>query len=102
MLSPSSISKLVKALTSVKLTSLAGLDDEDVIKGHLNFKRMEEIARELGIVLGRTKLDIDNLVKTIKASKTFTETDFLGHCTMHSKRICGCLACGFTPSEDES
>ena len=100
-LSSSSIEKLVAAVASSKLKSLAGLDDEDVIKGHLNFKHLTEIATELCRVLEKSKSDTDALINAIKDAKTFSDTEFVMHCSRDAEHICGCLSCGFTAPQHE-
>ena len=79
MLSPSSIEKLVGAVTSGSLKSLAGLDDEDVQKGHNNWKRVRKIAQVLCMVLHKPKTEEKSLLEQIKQAQVFTETSFKHH-----------------------
>jgi hypothetical protein len=100
LLSPSSVVKFVSATANGSLKNLAGLDDEDVIKGHDNFRRLIEIARMLCIRLQKPKAEQDKLIDEIEKCKVFHDTTFVGHVHDHAERSCQCRACGFTSPQE--
>ena len=65
-MSPSTITKLLLELTSGEIKSRAGLDNNDVNKGHANFEHMSQMIDMLTPIIGsdepKTLLGIWNLV----------------------------------------
>ena len=101
MLSPSSIKRVVEAVSSGSLKSLAGLDDEDVEKGYENWKKLREIAQKLCVILGKhDSEEAKELQTNLTDAQTFHETSFKDHVKECGEHICQCINCGFTSSLD--
>ena len=99
MLSPSSIEKVVDAVSSGSLKSLSGLDNEDVEKGHNHFKSLHEFAKILCRALRKSDSETEGIVKRLTDAQVFTETSFKEHVKEHGEHICQCLSCGFTSDQ---
>ena len=95
LLSPSTIEKLVKELTSGSITSRAGLDNIDVEKGTDNFNQMRELVSTLAPFV-RDDLAKDSILEKIDACETYHKVNFERHLEQNNnKHICMCLHCGF-------
>ena len=100
LLSPSTIYRLLKDLTSGAIRSRAGLDNIDVKKGSENFEKMRMLVTDLSDRLsGEGKTRRDQLVAKIDEVEEFHKVDFGRHfkaCHGDSKEPkCICLHCGF-------
>lgn len=100
MLSPSSIEKVVAGLTSGRLKSMQGLDDEDVRKGSGNLERVKEIYSVLAAINQTSPSSIKTMTDRITAILTFHRTGFVTHLQRHGDRCCQCISCGLH-CEDE-
>ena len=80
-LSASSITMLLKQLTSGKIKSLAGLDDTDTKCGTNNFANMRAMVETLVGVVGMERYGFDKceLLKQIKKAEEFHKIGFLRH-----------------------
>ena len=102
LLSPSTITKILLELTSGEITSLAGLDNIDVQKGHDNFENMRTLVDTLTNIIGG-----DNATETCKKLQTdidevqnFHKVNFTRHLGQGTSQ-CACLHCGFFHSEKD-
>lgn len=93
-LSGSTIRKILDSLTNGHLTSLAGLDDEDTIKGGDNIKRCLEIADILSTDLNLPKNEANDIKNRIEQVLIYHKTDFPEHISRHGKKVCQCISCG--------
>ncbi|KAL7554990.1 hypothetical protein ACHAWF_018659 [Thalassiosira exigua] len=96
MCSPSSIEKIIDCITHGKLKSLAGLDDEDVEKGHNNFKELGEMTERLSTRLQKPRSETEKVKAAIQNTKVFHDTSFATHVHREAEHICGCLCCGLS------
>lgn len=97
LLSPSSITKLLLELTSGEITSRAGLDNIDVIKGDENFDRMSQIADILTEIIDTddAKATSCSLKERIDKSREFHKLDFINHLKLEDVNSrCMCIECG--------
>lgn len=95
MLSPSTICKLVKELTSGRIMSRAGLDNIDVEKGMENFSTMRQITETLA-PFARDDSTKEDLLERIDTCETFHKVHFERHLQQDENRhVCMCLHCGF-------
>ena len=80
-LSASSITMLLKQLTSGKIKSLAGLDDTDTKCGTNNFANMRAMVETLVGVVGMERYGFDKceLLKQIKKAEEFHKIGFVRH-----------------------
>lgn len=101
-LSASSLERILSRLTAGATKSLQGLDDEKVIKGTNNIKRLHEIKDLLASSLGLPEQEIKDMGKHIDECGTFHKTDFAKHLSEHGQRSCQCISCGLSAVEAES
>ena len=95
MLSPSTICKLVKELTSGRIMSRAGLDNIDVEKGMENFSTMRQITETLA-PFARDDSTKEDLQERIDTCDTFHKVHFDRHLQQDENwHVCMCLHCGF-------
>lgn len=102
MLSPSTIEKILKELTSGGIESRAGLDNIMVEKGMENFEEMVNIVNTLCTFLGDAPRQ-EKLKNKINEIETFHKVNFERHLnyTGKSKHSCMCLHCGFHCEDDQ-
>ena len=101
LLSPSTIEKLVKELTSGSITSRAGLDNIDVEKGTDNFNQMREIINTLA-PFARDDSAKERILKKIDTCETYHKVDFERHLQQNdNKHICMCMHCGFYDEDND-
>ena len=100
LLSPSTIEKLMKELTSGGLQSRAGLDNIYIEKGAENFAEMISIIETLSTFLGNKEI-AKTLCEEVEKVETFHKVHFERHLRhTNDKHSCMCLQCGFTCAED--
>jgi hypothetical protein len=110
-LSPSSILRIMKAVTSGTIKSLAGLDDIMVEKGRDNFQRMKMLVQIFAAVANKVgpsqQEEIDKLYDEIDKVEKWHKIDFAHHLKLglvvsdsESTACCTCIQCGFH-SDDE-
>lgn len=101
LLSPSTIEKLVKELTSGRITSRAGLDNIDVEKGTDNFIEMRQIVNTLA-PFSRDDSEKEKILNNIDACEVFHKVNFERHLKQSQNRhVCMCLRCGFYNEIDD-
>ena len=101
MLSPSTIEKLVKELTSGRIMSRAGLDNIDVEKGMENFSNMRQLVETLA-PFARDDLLKENILEKINICEIFHKVHFERHLLQDENRhICMCLNCGFYDEKND-
>jgi len=95
----------MKCITAGHITSLAGLDIEDVEKGRENFERLSAMASRLCLL---TDTDPKAILEKISRAETFHSCNFVSHIKLAAanheeglKYKCCCLDCGFAKDEDE-
>ena len=103
-LSPSSISRLLRMLSSGQIKSLAGLDDTHCRCGRENFIKMRAMVENLVNVanLDRNGDRKELLIQKINEAEEFYKVHFgmhLGQKVKDPSHICTCFGCGFY-SED--
>ena len=95
-MSPSTIEKLVKELTSGSITSQAGLDNIYVEKGAENFDEMRSLIDTLSIFANWDRNRKEKLCQQIDSIEQFHKTYFEKHLDQsENKHSCMCLQCGF-------
>ena len=97
-LSPSVISKIVALLTNGEITSLAGLDNTDVIKGRGNFENMRQMAKKLLYVarFDTNDNEVNTIISMINHAESYHKHNFPRHLgTPGSRHKCTCFQCGF-------
>jgi rubrerythrin len=100
LLSPSTIEKLMKELTSGGLQSRAGLDNIYIEKGAENFAEMTSLIETLSTFLGDKEIE-ETLCEEVKKAETFHKVHFERHLRQtNEKHSCMCLHCGFNSAED--
>ena len=101
MLSPSTIEKLVKDLTSGRIMSRAGLDNIDVEKGMENFSSMRQVVETLA-PFARDNFIKERILEKINICETFHKVHFERHLLQDKNRhICMCLHCGFYDEKND-
>ena len=100
-ISPSSLERIVNTIGNGNLKSLAGLDDEDVMKGAGNFKRLHEIHDLLANAISSTPHAREKLKNEIDDSLLFHKTDFKKH-LLQGKKVCQCISCGFSSPKNST
>jgi len=98
--SPTTLRRLVTSLSAGEIQNLAGLDDEDVIKGYNNFRRLEEIAKVVFNFLQKSQKELEDFLKSISDVEIYHKTKFTRHASDNSGHLCGCLLCGFNCEDD--
>ena len=94
------LKKIVDTITSGSLKSLVGLDIEDVMKGHTNFKRLLQIAEILCLRLQKSRSETEAIKNAIKDTQVFTDTLSTAHTREHAEHIFGCISCGYISLQD--
>jgi hypothetical protein len=92
--SASTIHKVLGGLTKGSIKSLAGLDDEDTLKGGNSIETCLGILDVLSVVLGLQQHEISDMKKRINACLIFHKTDFVTHLCRNGERVCQCVSCG--------
>ena len=96
LLSPSTIEKLIKELTSGSITSRAGLDNIYVEKGTENFEGMRSIVETLSTFANWNIEKKEEIRCQIDSIEEFHKTYFEKHLLQsENKHICMCIHCGF-------
>jgi hypothetical protein len=99
-ISPTTLRKIISSLSAGEITSLAGLDDEDAIKGYGNFVRIREIAKEIFELLSLSHEELEEVLQQISDVEVFHKTNFVRHVSNGAIHVCGCLNCGFHSEVD--
>ncbi len=106
LLGLTTISRIMKSITSGTIKLLQGLDDIDLQKGAENFEKMKGLVNLLSIFAGKTSPEEMNeakvLVREIDQVQDFHKMDF--HCHLDLKHtgvpaICACTQCVFSESK---
>lgn len=100
MISASSIARILGTLTKGKMTSRAGLDDEDVMKGSGSIARAIEIYNHLAEALEHSEEEIKETTKSINWILTYHRTSFIAHLARNEKKCCQCISCGLHTKEE--
>ena len=100
VLSQSSLEMLINELTSGQLNSLAGLDDEDVLKGRNSIERLVEIYESLSVALDHDEQTTKSMKMRIDIILKYHKTDFKKHVKKNGERSCECISCGLTSKEE--
>ena len=87
---------IILQLSSGEITSRAGLDNIDVLKGHDNFEHMRVMVENLSTIIGGVEASetCSNLKKQIDFVQDFHKVNFSRHLEM-GLSACTCLQCGF-------
>lgn len=101
MMSASTCRKVLNTIMGGTVKELAGLDEEDVVKGTWNFASLKGLALRLCQNLSKGKEDTDNLLKMIDDSLVFHKTLFKTHLKIEAEHICHCLCCGLTDENEK-
>ena len=91
----SMLERIINKLGNGAIKSLAGLDDEDTLKGGGNFKRLYEIHEILANIHCVTPHEKKETEKQITEALLFHKTNFKKHLSKGNK-ICQCICCGFS------
>ena len=99
-ISPSTLRRIISSLSAGEIKNLAGLDDEDVIKGYKNFIRIREIAKAVFKLLGLPSEELEDFLAKISDVEVFHKTKFARHASDEAIHSCGCIKCGFHRQDD--
>lgn len=100
MISASSIARILGTLTKGQMTSRAGLDDEDVMKGSGSIARAIEIYTHLAEELEHSDERIKETKNSINWILTYHRTTFIAHLARNGKKCCQCIRCGLHIKEE--
>ena len=99
-LSASTLERIIGGITRGQLKSLAGLDDEDTLKGRNSIERLLEIYTILSNAMDLCEEETKQMRGVINHITDFHKTDFHKHLERTGERSCQCISCGLHSSDE--
>ena len=96
-MSYNSMKRLLDCLTNGSLKSLAGLDDEDTLKGGCSIKRLHEVCHLIVDAANLPQKEVKILTEKIDDCYTLhSKCGYKAHLQINEVKICKCISCGLS------
>ena len=95
-MSYNSMKRLLDCLTNGSLKSLAGLDDEDTLKGGCSIKRLHEVCHLIVDAANLPQKEVKILTEKINDCYTWHKCGYKAHLQRNGVKICQCISCGLS------